>query len=372
MTSLRGIVHAWKAASQRVAHHFRGLASCRAPVQVAPVAVANAGAAATRPAIATPWLQATRQFTTYSPFNSNPRTHYQLFRFKTKFFHHYFRTRAALPILRGAKWHLFVFHNFSQAYLNTYRLRLHTLSLNFTTKTFFNRIRRLFGVAPLALYAGQKVFVPQPSVLVAIRLNRELTPANHRITLSLAKRELEAKVVTGCYLEFRLDCKVAIPRELLYTEDTQLEIKRLLDIQRRRLAMIEDSLDKLADIGQLPITCDDQVIRFYFANCDRARLEALLLEREIAAGVIVEDYDAAALALALAALAAAAEAVSEWDVLSLSGYLTLASLASLLLADTAAVLSDDSHLATALVTPGFAAAPLAADTVEISQDFHWV
>ncbi|CAN3375787.1 hypothetical protein DIURU_003782 [Diutina rugosa] len=371
MTSFRGIVHAWNAASQRVAHHFRGLArpSCRAPVLVAPVAVANAGAATTRPAIATPWLQATRQFTTYSPFNSNPRTHYQSFRFKTKFFHHYFRTRAASPILRGAQWHSFVFHNFSQAYSNTYRLRLHTSSLNFTTKTFFNRIRRSFGVAPSASYAGQKVFVPQPTVSVAIRLNRELTPANHRITLSLAKRESEAKVVSGCYLEFRLDCKVAIPRESLYTEDTQSEIKRSLDIQRRRLALIEDSLDKLADIGQLPITCDDQVIRFYFANCDRARLEALLLEREIAAGVIVEDYDAAA--SASAAATQAAEPVSEWDVLSSSGYLTSASSASSS-ADTAAVLSDDSHLATALVTPDFAAAPPAADTVEISHDFHWV
>lgn len=196
MASLRGLVHAWKLASQRVVLLMRGLSSVScavtkatkaAPSAAVAVAVATKGPAIKLPALARPWLQSTRQFSTYSSFNSNPRAQYQLFRYKTKFFHH-FHTKA-LPIFHRLKWHSFVFHNFSQAYSNTYRLRLHHSSLNFTTKTFFNRIRRLFGVSPTQ--PGQNLFLAQPTVPLALRLNRLLSADNHRITLTLAKRESE-------------------------------------------------------------------------------------------------------------------------------------------------------------------------------------
>lgn len=306
--------------------------------------------------------QSTRHFTTFTGYNLINNKNYQSYRYKTKFFHQ-FHTRTQ-PILSKLKTHL-LFHNFSQAYNNSYRLKMYQQLIRWLQRTFFNRLRRLFGVELSEVKAN--LFVTPP-VLVGIRLHQLLTPGHHKLTLELARTEAHSRQVLGCYLEFRLDCPVGIPNDTMYTEETQAEIKSSFARQRQRLAVIEENLDKLAELGEVPITCNNQVIRFYFPNCDRERLQNLLAEREITGGVIVEDYESNAATIA----AKASESVSEWDVMSLSGYQTL--LGSLVDDDVLSSESSMLHHSAPLVTLDALNAE-ALQRVEIAtadEDYHWI
>lgn len=128
-----------------------------------------------------------------------------------------------------------------------------------------------------------------PSLL---RLNLSLTPQHHEAALRLANEVPEPEIETvGCYVDFPLNAHLTIPSATFLTDEVLLEVMDNLHNFERQVAELKQDLTKLFDLGELPIKylVNKNVIRVYFANCDRIQLESLLRDKNIQGGIIHED-----------------------------------------------------------------------------------
>lgn len=152
-----------------------------------------------------------------------------------------------------------------------------------------------------------------------LRLNASLTQGFHDMVQVLAKEGLT--ISEGCYVDFKLQPLVLIPEKTMMTSEVLAELLSNLKHFERHLQQLQQDIGQLSDLGELPLrfVSEDNVIRVYFPNCDRERLQILLKEKNICSGVIYEDFKKEAAELDRFSNVSS---VSENDILS-SYYLSL-------------------------------------------------
>lgn len=152
-----------------------------------------------------------------------------------------------------------------------------------------------------------------------LRLNASLTQGFHDMVQVLAKEALT--ISEGCYVDFKLQPLVLIPEKTMMTAEVLSELLSNLKHFERHLQQLQQDIAQLSDLGELPLrfVSEESVIRVYFPNCDRERLQILLREKNICSGVIYEDTKKEATELDRFANVSS---VSENDILS-SYYLSL-------------------------------------------------
>lgn len=224
---------------------------------------------------------------------------------KYKIFQKFFNTksgtqfRQGLKILHGLKNnHGFMFHNFSQAYQNGYRAKMYHVNVKLVYRTVFNNLREKFQIYPRyqQLESCQRKFNP------TIRLNLSLTPKHHHLTLKLAKADSTAtiqeriqsnQINVGTYIDFPVGFQFSIPNETILSDEILEEMMFNIRMFEKKLHDLKQDILNLFELGELPIKyiADKNVLRVYFPNCDRARLESLCQEKSIVGGTIYEDVD---------------------------------------------------------------------------------
>ncbi|CCE88498.1 Piso0_002006 [Millerozyma farinosa CBS 7064] len=139
---------------------------------------------------------------------------------------------------------------------------------------------------------------PKPSS--NIRLNISLTPDFTKVTLAMAKTistlPVEDKVyfepdVTGCYVDFYIGPRLMLPSMTYLSEETFDELISDLKSVEKKIAELKKDFASIYDLGELPIEFlqEQNIVRVHFPNCDRERLETLLLEKGVTNGTIHEE-----------------------------------------------------------------------------------
>ncbi|EGW32696.1 uncharacterized protein SPAPADRAFT_60054 [Spathaspora passalidarum NRRL Y-27907] len=201
--------------------------------------------------------------------------------------------------------HSFMFHNFSQAYQSNFRLKLYQQNVRLTYRTIFNRLREKYqiygGLTQANVFAGTNhTFNYKQKFNPTIRLNLSLTPQHHKITLQLARSDSSAttqeklecnQLNVGCYIDFPINFNLNIPQETILTEETFEEMMFNIKMFEQKLKDLKKDLTNLFELGELPIKyiSDKNVLRIYFPNCDREKLENLCKEKNVTGGIIFEE-----------------------------------------------------------------------------------
>ncbi|CAI5759087.1 unnamed protein product [Candida verbasci] len=223
--------------------------------------------------------QFVRNFSTYHSFNYN-----------TWSYSRYYKSK----ILTLLKHQNFMFHNFSQTYQSTFRLKMYNVNLKFTYRTLFNGLKEKFQVYNNSQNNTQDSFNP------SLRLNLKLSSKNHQLTLRLSKSESSATQIenlkaknlqSSTFLEIPLQFSLSIPQESILSDEIVEEVMFNIKLFEKKLKDFKNDLKGLFDLGELPIKyiSSRNVFRIYFPNCDRERLEILLKDKDIIGGVIVEE-----------------------------------------------------------------------------------
>lgn len=137
--------------------------------------------------------------------------------------------------------------------------------------------------------AATATSVAQTEPISRLRLNALLTQGFHDMVRLLST---EASTVNdGCYVDFKVQPLVFIPEKTMMSVEVLAELQKNLRQFERYLAQLQRDLSQLSDLGELPLrfVSEESVIRVYFPNCDRERLQVLLREKNICSGVIHED-----------------------------------------------------------------------------------
>lgn len=167
------------------------------------------------------------------------------------------------------------------------------------------------------------------AVKTPLRLHQLLTLAFYDMVIRLAR-----PVQSGCYVEFRMEPPMAIPEATMLSPEVLAEL--LADLRRyeRHLVAMQQDLARLSELGELPLKYvrAEGVIRVYFPNCDRERLQTLLMEKQVSGGVI-RDAAVPADALPLASLNVSSDVLSSTSGLYSSSLEYLATALDILSSD---------------------------------------
>ncbi|KAI3404308.2 hypothetical protein KGF56_002828 [Candida oxycetoniae] len=181
--------------------------------------------------------------------------------------------------------------------------------------------------------------------------NLSLSARIHHQVLSLAKTESSStsNAVANCHIDFPVNFTFSIPNETILTQDTLDEILFNIKTFEKKLNDFKADLTSIFELGELPIKylSKQNVLRVYFANCDKERLSRLCNEKGIVGGFIHEDSQG---------IAPVPAVVNDSDILS--SYSDDHSFSSDVLSSLSSDL--DHHLSRTVVRP------------EIPEDFHWV
>ena len=248
---------------------------------------------------------ARRNYSTNSGFHGgfNNYQYYQNWTFKqgTKkynFFYKFYNTSGHSKILKNLnRSGGGLFHNFSQAYNNSYRLKLYHNNIRFTYRTLFNNLREKYQVYNKGLNVDE---IRRNKFNPTIRLNLSLTPGHHQLTLKLAKTEStnipiekQQQQPKSSFIDFPINFNLNIPNETILSEEILDEMLFNIKSFEKKLATLKKDLTNLFDLGELPIKyiSGKNVLRVYFPNCDREKLEILCQEKGITGGFIIEEVD---------------------------------------------------------------------------------
>ncbi|KAG7664819.1 uncharacterized protein J8A68_001636 [[Candida] subhashii] len=234
---------------------------------------------------------------------------------KYKVFQHFFNTKSGYHrhgsrILRRLNHHGYMFHNFSQAYQNSYRSKIYqtTTNVKFIYRTIFNNLRERVQAYPRYQFVFQQQQQQQQQQQKQqtqrfnpnIRLNLSLTPKHHQVTLKLAKTDSTATIQErqecnqmniGSYIDFPIGFQFSIPNETILSDEILEEMMYNIKTFEKKLGELRQDILNLFELGELPIKyiADKNVLRVYFPNCDKERLEKLCQEKSIVGGIIFED-----------------------------------------------------------------------------------
>ncbi|CAK7892338.1 hypothetical protein CAAN1_19S02476 [[Candida] anglica] len=160
---------------------------------------------------------------------------------------------------------------------------------------------------------------PNSHIKSDIRLNLSLTPKHAQTTMAIGGEEYldddddevhviidededeylssptdtHHQLVNGCCVDFPLGGNLSIPSMTFLTEEILGEINANLTYINRRINELKQDFMNLSELGELPIKYlpQENVLRVYFPNCDRDKLETLLREKNIMGGIIREQGD---------------------------------------------------------------------------------
>lgn len=186
-----------------------------------------------------------------------------------------------------------IFHNFSSR--GQFRLKLFTTFYRAPTLT--ELLKKKFKLTdkdeasvwhssrPLA-YAASTAMDHVP---LALRLNILLTQKFHDMVMDLARSDSEMS--QGCFVDFKVEPKILIPQTTIMNSDVLAELLANLKRFERHILDLQRDLARLGELGELPLRflSSSNTIRVYFPNCDRAKLESLLIEKNVTSGIIYED-----------------------------------------------------------------------------------
>ncbi|ODV82478.1 uncharacterized protein CANTADRAFT_33263, partial [Suhomyces tanzawaensis NRRL Y-17324] len=238
-------------------------------------------------------------FTNANSYKSNFFAKIKLF---AKFYHP--RPADTRQLFRGLN-HGFMFHNFSQAHQNTFRMKLHMSKLSFSYRPLLNHLKdKYHGFDRKQDEPANKRFAPflAKQKNPGLRLNLSLTANHHQLTMKLARTDSSAttqekhecnQVVEGSYIEFPITFNLNIPHETLLSEEVLDEMLYSVKAFEQKLREFKQDIANLFELGELPIKyiAHKNVLRVYFPNCDSVKLESLCREKNITGGVIYSDYD---------------------------------------------------------------------------------
>ncbi|SGZ49206.1 CIC11C00000004211 [Sungouiella intermedia] len=213
-----------------------------------------------------------------------------------------------------------IFHNFSSR--GQFRLKLFTSFYKAPTLT--ELLKKKFQVhdesnpwnsaRPMA-YAASTAMEQVP---LALRLNVLLTQKFHDMVMDLARSDSE--VSQGCFVDFKVEPKLLIPQTSMMSGELLAELLDNLKRFERHIMDLQKDLARLSELGELPLRflASSNTIRVYFPNCDREKLEALLLEKNVMSGIVHEDIRDEC-----KDFSDEVSSVSEFDILSSCNMLTL-------------------------------------------------
>lgn len=237
-----------------------------------------------------------RQFSTYSHASFAYQPSWSHTKVRTSWVNKYMFNNLRKPVKSNLLRLLnrgFVYHNFSQAYQNKFRLKLHQLNLRHTYRFLMTRLREKYQVYPIKSQNVERKNLH-------VRLNASNTPQNHRLILDLARTESsESKMAPqsmGSYIDYPIHFDLSIPEETILTGEIVDEMLHSIKSFEKKLQELKRDLTNLFDLGELPIKylSKTNVLRIHFPNCDRERLEKLCIEKGIVGGVVLEEAAAAA------------------------------------------------------------------------------
>ncbi|KAK6204255.1 uncharacterized protein RJT21DRAFT_116643 [Scheffersomyces amazonensis] len=185
-----------------------------------------------------------------------------------------------------------LFHNFSQTYQSSFRAKWSNANVRLTYRSVFFNLKEKYQIGNDDVQ-GNKF---RPSIALNLSLNAD----HHQLTLKLAKTDSSAtyqeKLVSnqvnhGCYMDFPINFNLSIPDETILNEEILEEVMFNIKMFERKLKELKQDLHNLFDLGELPIKhiSSKNVLRVYFPNCDKAKLESLCKEKNIMGGIIFED-----------------------------------------------------------------------------------
>lgn len=159
-------------------------------------------------------------------------------------------------------------------------------------------------------------------VPLSLRLNILLTQRFHDMVMDLASPAAEA--ADGCFVDFKIEPKILIPSATMMSAEVLTELLANLKHFEKHLIELQRDLTRLSELGELPLRflANKNTIRVYFPNCDRAKLEALLLEKNVSSGTVYEDARNEIDSLSSDEVSS----VSEFDILSSCNMLALLAL----------------------------------------------
>ncbi|CAK9440950.1 uncharacterized protein LODBEIA_P48190 [Lodderomyces beijingensis] len=268
-----------------------------------------------------------RDFSTYSP----PHWRYS------------FRLTPHRPIVHPLKRssqvlrtlnHGFVFKNFSETYQNSFRLKMYHQGLRMTYKLFFSNLRAFHKSS-----ASYKIAKPMARA--------EAVDSNNDSVSS--------------HLDFPVNFSIGVHNKTYLTGDVLDDIFFSIAAFQNKLNEVKSNLKKVFELGELPIQylAEAKVLRVYFPNCDKERLENLCREKEVTAGVIVEKATSAE-ASRQAPMSPTFEDIS-------SGSFDFSCSSDDILSSSSSEL--DIHLTDSVVRP----VQVAVDgNVSINEEYHWV
>ncbi|ODV66067.1 hypothetical protein HYPBUDRAFT_149844 [Hyphopichia burtonii NRRL Y-1933] len=195
-----------------------------------------------------------------------------------------------------------IYKNFQSSYQLWYRFKF------YKAPTVISVLRQSLGVDSLSnkrlklnhskFYEDSKLDQPKSNLL----LNLSLSPKFHDTILNLSKNSnieddisvTEHEIIKSCYLDFSINPKLLIPSSTILNEDILNEMIENVKTFEKTLIEIKTDLIKLSELGELPLKylSNQNIIRIYFPNCDKNKLQSLLLEKDIHHGTIYEEEDA--------------------------------------------------------------------------------
>lgn len=158
-------------------------------------------------------------------------------------------------------------------------------------------IAELFRLkTPVKLQAEFLVVECIRAVPTVLKTSIQCSPHYHELVKRLgswATEEAEP-AFSGVYVDFRYAPRLSVPEKTVLTTDVVDEMMDNLARFREKLAEVQRDLARLSELGELPVEVvqDEGVIRVFFPNCDRERLETLLVEKNVVGGVIHEGASA--------------------------------------------------------------------------------
>lgn len=222
----------------------------------------------------------------------------------------------------GWRWsrinNLIMFQNFSSR--GQFRLKLFSTFYRVPSLTELLRKKSAHAgsLEPTQVRRTAFASVPMANVLSSLRLNILLTQRFHDMVMDLAR----PATADGCYLDFKLQPKLLVPASTMMSGEVLGELLVNLKHFELHIRELQRDLARLAELGELPLKVLGDVIRVYFPNCDRDKLEQLLVEKNVVGGVIFEDFAREGASLEQDD---AVTLVSDFDVLSSCNMLSLVS-----------------------------------------------
>ena len=263
--------------------------------------------------------------------------------------------------------HGFLYHNFSQTYQNPFRLKIYHHNVKQTYRLLFNNLREKYQVY------NKATLLNKGEVLQRLSLNLSLSAKNHQLITTLARTESSASKqekiksnvhFTSCFIAFPLNFNLNVPSETFLSEEVVDEM--LYNVKRFevKLQNFKQDLGNLFELGELPMKYVDNLVRVYFPNCDKDKLEKLCQEKGIVGGIIVEEEGQTDV------VPVASTMESEpFDLLSSSNSYDSSYSSDVLSSDLSEL---DNHLTQRVVRPiEEVVAPL-QQVISVNEDYHWV